>query len=190
MKTFKKILCTTIAAVVSLAATGCGDGNIVGGITSSDNITILTTAAVGTPTTENDPYKQYIKDNYGLNATLIAATDFATTAQLQFSNTENMPDIVAFESVDSFRTIFNQGVLLSDWTPYLDKMPNFSKIINTEDADRPGEPSIARLMLTEEDKLTALWTLPDPPTWSLKIREDWADEYRATTEPYYLDGQV
>ncbi len=190
MKTFKKILCTTIAAVVSLAATGCGDGNIVGGITSSDNITILTTAAVGTPTTENDPYKQYIKDNYGLNTTLIAATDFATTAQLQFSNTENMPDIVAFDSVDSFRTIFNQGVLLSDWTPYLDKMPNFSKIINTEDADRPGEPSIARLMLTEEDKLTALWTLPDPPTWSLKIREDWADEYRATTEPYYLDGQV
>lgn len=143
MKTFKKILCTTIAAVVSLAATGCGDRNIVGGITSSDNITILTTAAVGTPTTENDPYKQYIKDNYGLNATLIAATDFATTAQLQFSNTENMPDIVAFESVDSFRTIFNQGVLLSDWTPYLDKMPNFSKIINTEDADRPGEPSMS-----------------------------------------------
>ena len=64
MKTFKKILCTTIAAVVSLAATGCGDRNIVGGITSSDNITILTTAAVGTPTTENDPYKQYIKDNW------------------------------------------------------------------------------------------------------------------------------
>lgn len=101
-----------------------------------------------------------------------------------------MPDIVAFSDVDSFRTIFNQGVLMSDWTPYLEKMPNFSKIVNTEDADRPGEPSIARLMLTEEEKLTALWTLPDPPTWSLKIREDWADEYRATTTDYVLDGRV
>lgn len=107
---------------------------------TSDNITILTTAAVGTPTTADDPYKQYIKDKYGLNATLIAASDFGTTAQLLFSNTEDMPDIVAFSDVDSFRTIFNQGVLMSDWTPYLEKMPNFSKIVNTEDADRRGNP--------------------------------------------------
>ena len=69
-------------------------------------------------------------------------------------------------------------------------MPNFSTIINTPDADRPGEPSIAKLMLTEDDGLTALWTLPDPPSWSMKIREDWADEYRATTTgpDYYPAG--
>lgn len=192
MKSLKRGLCAALAVMLSLSFAACGDRkpNIIGGVETSDNITILTTAAVGTPTTADDPYKQYIKDKYGLNATLIAASDFGTTAQLLFSNTEDMPDIVAFSDVDSFRTIFNQGVLMSDWTPYLEKMPNFSKIVNTEDADRPGEPSIARLMLTEEEKLTALWTLPDPPTWSLKIREDWADEYRATTTDYVLDGRV
>lgn len=192
MKSLKRGLCAALAVMLSLSFAACGDRkpNIIGGVETSDNITILTTAAVGTPTTADDPYKQYIKDKYGLNATLIAASDFGTTAQLLFSNTEDMPDIVAFSDVDSFRTIFNQGVLMSDWTPYLEKMPNFSKIVNTEDADRPGDPSIARLMLTEEEKLTALWTLPDPPTWSLKIREDWADEYRATTTDYVLDGRV
>ena len=107
------------ASVFSLA--GCkGTVKIVGGVTSSNKVTILTTAAVGTATTDNDPYKKYIQDNYGLDVTLIAASDFSTTAQLKFSNIDDMPDIVAFESIDSFRTIYNQGVLLSDWSPYLE----------------------------------------------------------------------
>lgn len=166
-----------MAAVMLTAA--CGP---IGGVETSDEVTILTTAVVGTPTDANDPYKKYIKDNYGLDATLVAATDFATTVQLRFSDYASMPDIVSFTNVDSFRTIFNQGVLLGDWTPYLEQMPNFSKIVNTADADRPNKPSVARMMMTEDNKLTGLWTLPDPPSWSLKIREDWAKEFRATTE--------
>ena len=180
MKLRNRIMSLALSAVAVAGFAGCGGGRqpVGTGSESSNKVTILCTAAVGQPTTENDPYKQYILDNYGLDVTLVAASDFATTSQLKFSNTDDMPDIVAFENIDSFRTIYNQGVLLSDWTPYLDKMPNFTTIINTPDADRPGEPSIARLMLTEDDGLTALWTLPDPPAWSLKIREDWANEYR------------
>ena len=179
MKLKNRIISLLLSATAVFGLVGCKERRPLGtGTESSDKVTILCSAAVGQPTTANDPYKQYIKDNYGLDVTLIAASDFATTSQLKFSNTDDMPDIVAFENIDSFRTIYNQGVLLNDWTPYLDKMPNFKTIVNTPDADRPGEPSIAKLMLTEEDGLTALWTLPDPPSWSLKIREDWANEYR------------
>lgn len=192
MKLKNRIISLVLSAVAVFGIAGCGGREPVGtGSQSSNEVTILCTAAVGQPTTENDPYKQYIEDNYGLDVTLIAASDFATTSQLKFSNTDDMPDIVAFENIDSFRTIYNQGVLLNDWTPYLDKMPNFKSIVNTPDADRPGEPSIARLMLTEDDGLTALWTLPDPPSWSLKIREDWADEYRqAPAGDNYPAGNV
>ena len=191
MKNFKKrIAIGFLAVLMAFSGTACKRKPITQGSSSSNDITILCSAAVGQPTTANDPYKKYIKDKYGLNVTLIAASDFATTSQLKFSDVEDMPDIVAFENIDSFRSIFNQGVLLSDWTPYLSKMPNFSTIVNTSDADRPGEDSIAKLMLTESGGLTALWTLPDPPSWSLKIREDWADEYRATTTgtDYYPAG--
>lgn len=181
MKLRTRIISLLVSATALFGVVGCGDRRPAGtGTESSNKVTILCSAAVGTPTTENDPYKKYIEDNYGLDVTLIAASDFSTTSQLKFSNTDDMPDIVAFENIDSFRTIYNQGVLLNDWTPYLDKMPNFSSIVNTPDADRPNEPSIAKLMLTEDDGLTALWTLPDPPSWSLKIREDWANEFRAT----------
>ena len=183
MKLKTRVISLVLSVASVLGVTACGGRKPVGsGAQSSNKVTILCSAAVGQPTTENDPYKKYIEEHYGLDVTLIAASDFATTSQLKFSNTDDMPDIVAFENIDSFRTIYNQGVLLNDWTPYLDKMPNFTSIINTPDADRPGEPSIAKLMLTEDDGLTALWTLPDPPAWSLKIREDWADEYRATTK--------
>ena len=189
MKLKTRIISLVLSALTVFGAAGCDGGRkpVGSGAQSSNKVTILCSAAVGQPTTGSDPYKKYIQDNYGLDVTLIAASDFATTSQLKFSNTDDMPDIVAFENIDSFRTIYNQGVLLNDWTPYLDRMPNFSTIINTPDADRPGEPSIAKLMLTEDEGLTALWTLPDPPSWSLKIREDWADEYRQFVELRKMD---
>jgi hypothetical protein len=197
MKLKTRVISLMLSAMTVFTLGGCDDRRPVGGGEQSSNkVTILCTAAVGQPTTENDPYKKYIADNYGLDVTLIAASDFNTTAQLKFSNTDDMPDIVAFDNIDSFRTIYNQGVLLSDWTPYLSDMPNFTQIINTPDADRPNEDSIAKLMLTEDDGLTALWTLPDPPSWSLKIREDWADEYRQAPAgmvngvEYYPAGNV
>ena len=182
MKKIGKLLSVVIAGILLTGLAACSNNNIIGGVDSSDKVIILTSAMVGTPTDANDPYRKYIKDHYGLDVELVATSDFATEAQLKFSNYDEMPDIVSFTSVDAFRSIFNQGTLLSDWTPYLKDMPNFSKIVNTADADRPGQPSVARIMMTEEDRLTGLWTLPDPPNWSLKIREDWADEYRATTQ--------
>lgn len=190
MKLNKRITSIMLSVLTVFGLTACGGERkpIGSGTQSSNKVTILCSAAVGQPTDANDPYKKYIADNYGLDVTLVAASDFSTTAQLKFSNSDDMPDIVAFEDIDSFRSIYNQGVLLSDWTPYLEKMPNFTTIVNTSDADRPGEDSIAKLMLTEDDGLTALWTLPDPPSWSLKIREDWAAEYRATTEGATVNG--
>ena len=151
MKLQKRIVGMLLSAVSVITVAACGGNErtpVPTGTDSSDKVTILCSAAVGQPTDNNDPYKKYVKDNYGLDVTLVAASDFSTTSQLKFSNTEDMPDIVAFEDIDSFRTIYNQGVLLSDWTPYLKDMPNFSTIINTPDADRPGEDSIAKLMLT------------------------------------------
>ena len=192
MKFKTRIIGLLLSSAVVFSAASCGGDRtpVDTGTQTSNKVTILCSAAVGQPTTASDPYKKYIKDNYDLDVTLVAASDFATTSQLKFSNTEDMPDIVAFENIDSFRTIYNQGVLLTDWTPYLNKMPNFRTIVNTPDADRPGEASIAKLMLTEDGGLTALWTLPDPPSWSLKIREDWADEYRnAPATDYYPAGK-
>lgn len=135
---------------------------------------------VNLATDNNDPYKKWIKDNFGLNVNLVAVGDISGASVTQFASNEK-PDIVVFDNLDEYNTISEQNVLLEDWTPYLAKMPNAKKIVEQKDADNPNDDSVARKMMTENGKLRAIWTLPDSPTWSLKIREDWAREYRATT---------
>lgn len=101
-----------------------------------------------------------------------------------FSST-NKPNIVSFPTFTSFQSLRNQGVLLTDWTPYLDLMPNFKKMLYSD------SQAFTKQVLTDSDgNLNAIWTPAETPTWSLKIREDWAEEYRALTADYDQNGNV
>ena len=137
-----------------------------------------------TPTTDSDPYMKWISDNYNLNVTLNATTDFTNSVMIGFSST-NKPNIVSFPTFTSFQSLRNQGVLLTDWTPYLDLMPNFKKMLYSD------SQAFTKQVLTDSDgNLNAIWTPAETPTWSLKIREDWAEEYRALTADYDQNGNV
>ena len=160
------------------------------GCTSSGNgkgttIQLLTRGWINIPTDENDPYKKWISENYGLNINLEATADINGRAPIAFAS-NNKPDLVAFPDLNSFNKIKKEGVLLDDWTPFLDKMPKMKSFI--ESADQQS----LRYLFTEDGKLKALWITPNSTTWSLKIREDWAEEYRAETVPgednYYPAG--
>lgn len=187
-----------ILAIVIVVVGGIGGVVLLTGKSSGDAldgtpVTLLTTGWVNSGINEGDPYRKWINDNYGLNVNLVATADFANDATVLFAG-NSKPDIVVFPDMTTFRAQDSRN-LISDWTPYLDMMPNMKKVIEQKDADNPNGDSIAKKMLTDEDgKLKALWTLPDSPTWSLKIREDWAEEYRATTTPgageYYPAGNV
>ena len=173
-----------ILAIVIVVVGGIGGVVLLTGKSSGDAldgtpVTLLTTGWVNSGINEGDPYRKWINDNYGLNVNLVATADFANDATVLFAG-NSKPDIVVFPDMTTFRAQDSRN-LISDWTPYLDMMPNMKKVIEQKDADNPNGDSIAKKMLTDEDgKLKALWTLPDSPTWSLKIREDWAEEYRAT----------
>lgn len=177
MKIFKKLLMVVLCFSFVLSATACGEKNQFKGTP----VSLLTTGWVNSPPAGEDPYRKWVDDNYGLNVNLITTNDFLGQATIKFAGNDK-PDIVAFPDLNSFRTIKEQGVLIDDWTPYLDKMPNVAKVINKKDADRPNDKSIAQKMFSDGDKLSTLWTLPNPPTWSMKIREDWANEFRATPD--------
>ena len=183
-KIFKSILSGAIALMLLGSSVACGGGN---GGDSSISVKMLVTGFVNLPTDANDPYRKWIKDNYNLDITLKTSGDLSGTAVTEFASNDK-PDIVVFESMDTYNMVKSQQVLLDDWTPYLSSMPNAQKIVNMKDADNPDGDSIAKQMLTTENKLGAIWTLPDTPTWSLKIREDWAEEYRATTEGGSVGG--
>ena len=175
----KKVLLLIAIMLLGFTMYGCGPGTDDDG---AYDITMLMTGYVNLGTDDNDPYRKWVKDNYNLDITLNATNDFSSQAIISFAS-NNKPDIVVFDTLDQYNMIAEQNVLLDDWTPYIDDMPNVKKVIELKDADNSDGDSIAKKMMTTEDgKLKAIWTIPDAPTWSLKIREDWADEYRATDE--------
>lgn len=187
----KKFLRTIVSAALLLtmgcASVGCGDtGNASSSAngTTKYNVSLLMQGWTNTPTSASDPYKAWISENYDLNVTLNATTDFTNAVMIGFSST-NKPNIISFPDFTSFQSLRTQGVLLEDWTPYLDLMPNFKKMLSTD------SQAFTKQVLTDAaGNLNAIWTPSNPPTWSLKIREDWADEYRALTSDYDKNGNV
>ncbi|WP_251614771.1 hypothetical protein [Pumilibacter muris] len=178
-KKITKIAAVLLGIVCCFAATGCDKGlNSDDGVSS---VKMLISGYVNLPTDSNDPYRKWVRDNYNLDVKLTAVGNLSGTAVAEFASNDK-PDIVVFDNMNEYATIAEQKVLLEDWTPYLSQMPNASKIVNMKDADNPDGDSVAKQMMSDGEKLKGVWTLPDTPTWSLKIREDWAEEYRATTE--------
>ena len=184
-KNLFKVIAAVLATVSVACFTACGkkpqESNTAGG---ADKITLLLSGWTNTPTSADDPYRKWIADNYGLDVSLNATTDFANSVMIGFSS-KIKPNIVAFPSFTSFRQIRDQGVLLDDWTPYLEKMPNFKKMLEGD-----SQKYTKQVMTDANGKLNAIWTPATPPTWSLKIREDWANEYRALTDNYDKNGNV
>lgn len=144
---------------------------------SSITINLLTTGWINTPTSGKDPYKEWIKDNYGLDVNLTATADFNAAALTKFASKNDVPDIVSIPSLSEFQKLKNQGTIIEDWTPYLKYMPNYGAFIKRE------ENKFLTDLFTTDGKLTCFYTYPDSVTWSLKIREDWAEEYRSDTTP-------
>ncbi len=162
-------------ALITLAVFTCGlcaCGETPSTEEGADKIILLETGWVNTPTDANDPYRAWILENYGLDVTLQATTDFDNAAVIGFSSNANRPDIISFPDYTTFHKFYNQGVLIADWTPWLDKMPNFKRMLEQE------SQSFSKATFTVDGKLTGLWTPADPPTWSLKLREDWLIRFR------------
>ncbi len=175
-KFLQTVLSLCMVASVGLSV-GCG-GN--GGDTSTGGdkvheVSLLLNGWTNTPTSANDPYRAWVKENYGLDVKMTATADFTNSVTIGFSS-KNKPNIISFPDFTSFQKIRTQGVLMEDWGPWIEKMPNFKKMLDTE-----SQAFTKQVLTDEKGNINAIWTPATPPTWSLKIREDWANEYRATT---------
>lgn len=179
----KKILACILAGLTTFGLFACSQKE--GGGDGAISVKLLTTGWTNTPTDSNDPYRKWIKENYALDVDLQATADFSGAATIAFADTKQ-PDIVSLPDLSQLKNYRRQGVLLDDWTPFLDKMPNVKAFMAREDQQ------LLKGLFTEDGKITAIWTNPNAITWSLKIREDWANEYRKETTPgpnnYYPAG--
>ncbi|MDR3318337.1 MAG: hypothetical protein LBS99_02770 [Clostridiales bacterium] len=163
----KRLTVALTAFLVAFGTVGCTTPP-----KGENDVLLLLQGWTNTPTDSQDPYKKYISDSFGLNVSLNASSDFDNACVVAFQSS-NRPDIVSFPDYTTFQKYFKQSVLIDDWTPYLQYMPNFSSVIDS------AQQASAKQIFSAGGKLSALWTPAEPPVWSLKIREDWLTQFRA-----------
>jgi putative aldouronate transport system substrate-binding protein len=163
---------TTAAAVTESAATA-GSSTTEAATTAESttaepvaasgpvSIEIMTQPWVGTPMGENDPYKKWLDENFNATFTLTQSPEFATEILVRFAS-GSPPDIFDI-SKDGLTKLYDQGVVVSDWSPYLDRMPTAAR--NIGDA--------AKSYYTRNNKLICLPALPGEQKWAFNIRTDW-----------------
>ncbi len=129
-------------------------------------IELLETGWVNTATDDRDPFKKWIDDTFNVDFKLtnITANDFESKLLTRFSANEP-PDLIYSTDRNVILKLYNQGVLLEDWTPLLDKVPTAAGTIT----------DIAKQYVSKDGKMIALPKQADASIWSFKIRKDWLD---------------
>ena len=115
------------------------------------------------PPPGEDLYQNYFNETFGANFILTYTADGMTDLLSRFV-AQNPPDLLNFNNSD-LRMLYEQELLLKDWTPYLDDMPQ--SVINM------GE--FGRKYFTQDGNLICIPALPADQAWSFLIRKDWLE---------------
>jgi len=145
-----------------------GQGNSGATDPSSEKIKIsfIENGWVNTPTDDNDPWRKWMNETYNVDFKLSAypESDLESKLMVQFVSNDP-PDMIYAWNLDTIKKLYKQGVLIEDWTPYLDKLPALSSTFTSQ----------SKAYVNEGGKMIGLPTLPNPNTFSFKIRKDWLD---------------
>lgn len=121
---------------------------------------------IGTPLPDKsiDPYYNYLLDEFNADVTLTVSADFQTELLTRFVSGD-APDMIAFPSESSLMQLYGQGVLMDDWSPYLESMPTVDE----------GMGDIAKTYYTWDGKLVCLTIKANGQKWGWEIRKDWLE---------------
>lgn len=168
----RKISALLLAAVLILCCTtGCGKQS-----NTSDERTIKVlyegwvNGAVPTDY-ESNPYKKLIDETYDVDWQLSLTSDMSNEILKRFSSAHgDKPDVIIFTDVNKLKSLYNQGFLVEDYTPYLDAMPNISDFY-VENRDQIGS------IYTDDGKLMCVMYPGDTFAFNFRIRSDWVQEW-------------
>ncbi|MBO9609076.1 MAG: extracellular solute-binding protein [Paenibacillaceae bacterium] len=125
------------------------------------SITLMEGGWINTPTGANDPIKKWIDNKFNVDFTLQNVADFDNKALVAFSS-NNPPDMI-LTGKNTLLKFHDQGVLLDDWTPYLNQLPSMTASFN----------KLSKSSVTVNGKLIGLPKAPRANNWGLMIRKDW-----------------
>ncbi len=173
-----KTACVVLALGMTFSAFGCGGSK--GASTAQDENTIKVlyegwvNGSVPTDYNEN-PYKEVIDETYGVDWQLNLTTDMDNEILKRFSSTSgDKPDVIIFKDFNKLKSLYNQGFLVDDYTPYLDAMPNVTEYYETN-RDKIGS------LYTDDGKLLCVMYPNSGYDWNYRIRKDWVEAWNKDT---------
>lgn len=174
----KKILSAVLVLAVLMSISLCGcrrDNNVV-----SDEKTIKVlyegwiNGSVPTDYTQN-PYKQKIDETYQVDWQLSLTSDMNNEILKRFSSSSgDKPDVILFSDINKLKSLYEQGFLVEDYTPYLDAMPNLIDYY-TKNRNKIGS------IYSDDGKLMCVMYPSDSSSFNFRIRADWVREWNAAT---------
>lgn len=108
-----------------------------------------------------DPYEAYAEEKWGADFVLTPATDFDTQILMRAA-ADDMPDVMLLSNAQLNR-LLEQGVVLDDWTPYLEQMPTVSAYLT----------DTQKAFLTRDGKFVACPCIATSAPRAFMIRKDW-----------------
>ena len=114
------------------------------------------------PDPEIDIYKKFFDDNFGIDMKLINSADGDTELLSRFT-AGNAPDVIQLGGFNNLMKYYEQGVLIDDWTPYIDQLPHFLEAMGEEQQH----------FFTRDDKLIGLGVGAGGQQYGWMIRKDW-----------------
>lgn len=177
----KKILTIFIATVMLLGMVGCkktsGGSESSGSVDSVQDVRLITVGWINSPVrAENDPFLKYIRDKYKINLILEAydGGNFETQLNVALAS-KKKPDLICFSNYAQFEMFYADGSLVDDWGHWESKIPN----VIGEMKKNKAYSSV----LSAEGKPKTLFGNSDD-TWTLKVRQDWLNDYAEKTIGY------
>ncbi len=174
----KKWLSLILTAVMLLSMTvglaGCGGSNST--VNDEHTIKVLYEGWVNgiVPTDyEKNPYKKVIDEKYDCDWQLNLTTNMNDEIMKRFSSTSgDKPDVIIFNDFNQLKSLYNQGFLVKDYTPYMSSMPNLEAYYK-ENKDKIGS------IYSDEGMQMCVMYPSDSTDWSFRIRKDWVEQWNA-----------
>lgn len=122
---------------------------------------------------ESNPYKQLIDEKYDVDWQLNLTTDMNNEILKRFSSVSgDKPDVIIFTDFNKLKSLYDQGFLVKDYTPYLDAMPNIADFY-AEHGNEIGS------IYTDDGKLMCVMYPNNSSDYNFRIRADWVAQWNS-----------
>lgn len=109
------------------------DGMDVNDLSEKITIHLLSPGWLNRPRGDDDPMQKWIDETFNIEFKFenVPFGDLENKLSLAFSSNEP-PDLILFPDKVMLTKFYNEGVLIDDWTPYLDQVPAITDLFNDQ----------------------------------------------------------